>query len=93
MENLIKDYFKDKELTIENVIKMCENHDKLRFKISDDLEKYHHREDIVCELIDMDLTATDEEIEQILIRFEDTLEDSDHWWYILRDSIRYVLED
>lgn len=79
MENLIKDYFKDKELTIENVIEMCETDYRLRMKINRDVDKEWHKEDIIDELTAREIEFTDADVECILDRFEDYLSESDEW--------------
>jgi hypothetical protein len=79
MENLIKDYFKDKELTIENVIEMCKNYGMLRLKINRDVDKEYHKEDIIDELTQREIEFSDADVECILYKYEDYLSESDEW--------------
>ena len=80
MKNLIKEYFKDKELTLENVIKMCEIYGVLRERIFRQVEREYHRIDVIDEFVDREVVNyTDDDIEYVLDKYEEYLGDDESW--------------
>ena len=86
---LAKQYFDENKTIDEKTLSAFLQ--KWAWKLYDLYDKDCKREDIKMELEEMERTATDDEIEYILDRYEDTLSDDDCWHYHLQSAIEWVL--
>lgn len=67
--------------------------DKYLWKFYDIYDKDCKREDIMFELEEQERTATEDEIDAILDKYENTMSDEDIWHYHLQNAIDWVIGD
>jgi len=88
-DELAKQYFDESKTIDEKTLSAFLQ--KCGWKLYDLYDKDCKREDIKIELEEMDKTANEDEIEDILDRYEDLLSEEDSWHYHLQAAIEWVL--
>lgn len=104
LETIVKTFLErhNAENLYEDLMDLLTCHQQLRWEIFRDVERENHREDVRDFIQDMledcaydepQPTITDETIEQIVDRYEDTLGDDGNWRIHVQNAIDWVVYD
>lgn len=99
IEQIVMTYFDHNDFNLKNVINFLEENDTIRWEIFREEEKHYHKEDIQNEIDNMNYendtnyTFTNDEMDLILEDYEDSLADSDEWFFRLRNVVQRWFED
>ena len=86
---LAKQYFNENKTIDEKTLSAFLQ--KWNWKLYDFYDKDCKREDIKFELDEMGRTANEDDIEDILDKYENLLSEEDSWHYLLQAAIEWVL--
>ena len=92
MENIVREILKERnaENLYEDLMDLLVCNETLRWKISRDVERDLHREDVRTEFSESGEDLTDEICEQIVDEYEEYLGQSEDWHFCLLEAIRKV---